>query len=69
MTEIGWHWALSSAAGVVLTGEMRPVCSVVYEMRDCRFRRGFLRAMDVAFAEKNHCRKIWMIYRLGRAIR
>lgn len=62
------HWMVSSAAGFLLTGQFRPVCSIVYEMRDCSPRRAFLRAMDRAF-EPDHCRHIAMIYRTGRALR
>lgn len=69
MCEAGPHWALSSAAGFVLTGTARPLCSIVYEMPDCAPRRAFLRAMDRAFAETNHCRKIALIYRTGCALR
>lgn len=68
MFEGNLHWMISSAGGFALTGQFRPVCSIVYEMRDCPPRRAFLRAMDRAF-EPDHCRHIALIYRTGRALR
>ena len=69
MCEAGWHWAASSAAGLVLTGTARPLCSIAYEARDCAVRRAFLRLMDRAFAEQNHCRRVALTYRVGRLLR
>lgn len=63
------HWHASSCLGLLLTGRYRPVCAAVYAAPDCMARRAFLRLMDLAFAEKNHCRKIALIYRTGRALR
>lgn len=68
MCEGNAHWIASSTAGLVLTGQFRPLCSVAYEAPDCALRRAFLRAMDRAF-EPDHCRHIAMIYRTGRALR
>ena len=69
MCEAGWHWAASSAAGLVLTGTARPLCSIAYEARECAARRAFLRVMDHAFAESDHCRRIALTYRVGRLLR
>ena len=69
MCEAGWHWAVSSAAGFVLTGTARPLCSIAYEARDSAARSAFLRVMDHAFAEQNHCRRIALTYRVGRLLR
>ena len=63
------HWMASSAAGLLLTGQFRPLCSVAYEAPECALRRAFLRAMDRAFSERDHCRKIALTYRVGRALR
>ena len=68
MCEGSVHWIASSTAGFALTGQFRPVCSIVYEMRDCPPRRAFLRAMDRAF-EPDHCRIIALTYRVSRALR
>lgn len=63
------HWHLSSSLGLLLTGRYQPVCAIVYGLPDCAARREFLRLMDLAFSESQHCRRIWLTYRLGRAIR
>lgn len=62
------HWHASAALGLVLTGRPIPVCALVYAAPDCAARRAFLRAMDRAFGETAHCRRIWLTYRIGRAI-
>lgn len=64
-----WHWRVSSAAGLILTGTARPLCSIAYEARECAARRVFLRVMDHAFAESDHCRRIALTYRVGRLLR
>lgn len=69
MCEGNAHWIASSTAGLVLTGQFRPLCSVAYEAPECALRRAFLRAMDAAFSERDHCRKIALTYRIGRALR
>lgn len=63
------HWRASSAIGLLLTGRARPVCAIVYTVPDCAARRAFLRIMDVAFAETDHCRRIWLTDQITRAIR
>lgn len=63
------HWTISSAAGFVITGRLRPLCSIAYEARDSAARRAFLRAADRLFSEADHCRRIALTYRLGRALR
>ena len=69
MCEAGYHWAISSAAGFVLTGTARPLCSIAYEAPDCLARRAFLRAADWLFAEANHCQRVALTYRLGSWLR
>lgn len=59
------HWRASSIAGFLLTLTLRPVCSIVYELNDSAARRGFLRAADWFFDERDHCRRVALIYRLG----
>lgn len=63
------HWHASAALGLVLTGRYRPLCAAVYAAPDCLPRRMFLRAMDRAFGEPDHARRVWLIYEIGRAIR
>lgn len=63
------HWALSSLAGLMLTGRYRPVCAFVWGLPDCAARRAFGRAMEVAFGEVDHCRRVRDTYLIGRALR
>lgn len=75
MCEGGIHWALSSAAGVVMRGQSRPLCSVSYDLPDCLPRRAFHRAMDMIFAPRSpaaiqhHCLHIHAAYLVGRLLR
>lgn len=62
------HWHASSLAGLILTGRYRPICAAVHAAPDCRARRAFSRAMDRAFGEPDHCRRIALTYHLGRGI-
>ena len=64
-----WHWRLSSSLGLLLTGRYKPVCAIVYGLPDCAARRAFLRLMDRAFGEGDHCRRIALTYRMGRLLR
>ena len=64
-----WHWRVSSAAGFIITGTARPLCSIAYEARECAARRAFLRAADRLFDEIGHCRRIAITYRVGRLLR
>ena len=63
------HWRVSSAAGFLLTGRLRPLCSIAYEARDCAARRAFLRSADWLFAESDHCRRVALTYRVGWLLR
>ena len=65
----GWHWHASSLAGLLLTGRYRPICAAIYTAPDCAVRRAAMRALDRAFQEENHCRRIAMIYATGRGLR
>ena len=62
----GWHWHASSLAGLLLTGRYRPLCAAIYAAPDCAARRAAMRALDRAFQEDNHCRRIALIYAMGR---
>ena len=61
-----WHWRVSSAAGFIITGRLRPLCSIAYEARECAARRAFLRAADRLFAESDHCRRVAITYSAGK---
>lgn len=63
------HWWLSSAAGLVLTGRYRPLCALVHRAPDCRARRAFSRAMDRAFREPEHLRRVHDTWSIGWALR
>ena len=65
----GWHWHASSLAGVMLTGRYRPLCAAIYAAPDCAARRAAMRALDRAFQEENHCRRIALIHAVGRGLR
>ena len=65
----GWHWHASSLAGLLLTGMDRPLCAAIHAAPDCAARRAAMRALDRAFGERGHCRKIAMIYATGRGLR
>lgn len=69
MCEAGWHWTASSAAGLVLSGQYRPVCSLSQSLPDCGPRRAFERAMERAFAEPGHCARVHRVWLLGRLLR
>lgn len=60
------HWTASSLAGLLLTGRYQPVCAAVYAAPDCAVRRAFLRVMDHAFAETDHCRRVAITYSAGK---
>lgn len=64
-----WRWRVSSVVGFLLTGRPRPLCSFAYEAPDCAARRAFLRAADWLFAETDHCQRVAITYRIGRALR
>lgn len=57
-----WHWHASAAAGWLLTGSYRPLCSIVWDLPDCRATRGFKAGMDTLFSEKSHCLRIHVEY-------
>ena len=69
MCEAGWHWAASSAAGFVLTGTARPLCSIAYEAPDSAARRAFLRAADRLFSEERHLERIHNTWLIGSLFR
>ena len=63
------HWVASSVLGLLICGTYRPLCAIVYATPDCLGRRVFLAAMDRAFGEGDHCRKIWTIWAVSDALR
>ena len=63
------HWTLSSMAGLLLTGQRRPLCSLSQDLPDGRLRRGFEWAMEQAFDEPGHCARVHRVWMLGRALR
>mgnify|MGYP000400870201 CR=1 FL=1 len=69
MCEGGLHWTISSAAGFVITGQYRPICSLSQSLPDCAPRRAFERAMERAFAEPGHCARVHRVWLLGRLLR
>ena len=69
MCDGGMHWTISSAAGFVLTGQYRPVCSLVHAAPDCMARRAAVRALGRAFDDPEHTRRIHDTWAVGRALR
>ena len=69
MCEAGPHWMLSSAAGFILTGQYRPICSLSQSLPDCAPRRAFERAMERVFDEPGHVQRVHRVWLLGRALR
>ena len=65
----GWHWHASSLAGLLLTGRYRPLCAAIHAAPDCAVRRAAMRALDWSFGERDHCRRIALIYATGRGLR
>lgn len=60
------HWHISSTIGFAMTGQYRPVCSLSQSLPPCALRRAFERRMDRAFGDPGHCRKINVIYVVGK---
>ena len=63
------HWQASSAAGWLLFGRYRPLCSYAYVAPDCAARRWFMAAMNRRFREPNHCQRIHDTWLIGAAVR
>lgn len=68
------HWRASCAAGVALRGQVRPLCSVSYDLPDCALRRRFHDRMDRVFpappyAIQRHCLLMHAAWLLGRMLR
>lgn len=67
---INWHWQASAVAGWLLTGEYRPICSIVWDIPECGATRAFKTGMDRVFRESGHCLRIhveWVERKLGVA--
>ncbi len=62
-------WHASAALGLVLTGRPIPLCALVHRAPDCRARRAFSRAMDRAFREPEHLRRVHDTWDIGWALR
>ena len=65
----GWHWCCSSLAGLVLTGQYRPLCSSIHAAPDCMARRAAVRALGRVFDDPEHTRRIHDTWLVGRALR
>lgn len=63
------HWHLSSLAGLLLTGQWRPVCAWAAMQPDCAAKRAFCRAMERAFAEPGHVERVARVWAVGAALR
>ena len=63
------HWHISSALGLMLFGQFKPVCAIAYAAPDCRARRAFSRAMDRVFRETDHLRRVHDTWAIGWALR
>ena len=63
------HWWASSTLGLILTGRPVPLCALVHRAPDCRARRAFSRAMDRAFREPDHLRRVHDTWAIGWALR
>lgn len=63
------HWRASAILGMILTGRPVPVCALVHRAPDCRARRAFSRAMDRAFREDQHLRRVHDTWAIGWALR
>ena len=44
-----WHWHASAAAGWLLTGAYRPLCSIVWDIPECAPTQAFKARMDRLF--------------------
>lgn len=63
------HWRISAAAGFLLTGRYRPVCSISWDWPDCAGRTLFHRAMNRTFPAHppqiaHHClhtHAVWLL--------
>lgn len=63
------HWHASACLGLLLTGRPVPLCALAYAAPECAARRLFISATDWLFGERDHARRIWLTYEIGRAIR
>lgn len=58
------HWQASCALNRALCGRRAmPVCARVYARPDGLGRTAFLRLMDRAFDEPDHCARVWRQWR------
>lgn len=69
MCEGGLHWTISSAAGFVITGQYRPICSLVHAAPDCMARRGAVRVLGRVFDDPRHCERIHDTWAIGASMR
>lgn len=59
-----WEWHVSALAGLLLTGQWRPLCSIIWDLPLPPVRRVYCRQMDRSFDESEHCVRIhveWML--------
>lgn len=57
------HWRASCWINCALGGRAdEPLCSRVYRQPESRWRTAYLRLMDLAFDEPDHCLRVHVIY-------
>lgn len=63
-----WWWPVSCAINAALLGDpAMPLCARIHRLPDSPAKRAYERAVDRAFGEKNHCRRVhvtWAVLRL-----
>lgn len=63
------HWRASSCLGFVLTGQWRPLCSVIHCAEHFTYREAFQRWADRYFDEPDHTLKMHANWLLGTMLR
>ena len=63
------HWHASSLLGFCVTGQFRPLCSVIHCAPECRARAAFQRWADRYFDEPDHTLRMHAIWLLGAMLR
>ena len=60
MAEVSRHWRASCCLNATLCGSRhQPVCARVYSWDDGWVRSVYLKAMDLAFGEHDHCGRVY----------
>lgn len=63
------HWHISSCLGFVVSGQYRPLCSLIHCAPDCLARRAFQRWADRYFAEQGHTQRMHVIWLITAMLR